>query len=120
MASSTSIVVISENEPTEFVTGDVILRKLRPEYYLWVNPTSGDIKRWNPDTETWTIIPVQSHAANHEDGGIDRINQLGTVHFKGKVYAGSGDTHEGITQEIVLSEGTLSVKKGIVVGWTPV
>jgi len=120
MAVPISVVVIAENEPTDFVTGNVELRKLRPEYYMWISPTTGNTKRWNPNTESWEVIPVKSHVANHEKDGSDPISKLGTIHFQGSVYAGASNNDLGITREIALAEGTLSVKKGIIVGWTPV
>lgn len=114
-----SIVVIAENEPVVFATGNVDLRKLLPEYYLWIHPFTGDYKRWNPDTEAWDLLPPQSHHSHHEKNGDDEISQLGTVHFQGAVYAGASNDYQGITQNIELSNGTLQIKKGIVFGWIP-
>ncbi len=119
MAIPISIVVIKETEPVDFATGNVFLRKLLPEYYLWIHPVTGDAKRWNPVTEKWDLLPVQGHASQHEHEGSDEISQLGTIHFAGAVYAGSGDANQGTNQDIVLTEGTISIKKGIIVGWTP-
>lgn len=66
------LVIIADSEPTEFFTGNAELRKLRPEYYLWLNPNTGEYKWWNPATELWDLIPVKEHTHNYAQ--IDHIH----------------------------------------------
>ncbi len=110
-----------------------------PDRTKWirVDPEIGGLYRYNSGNGQYDIpLPIAldavegltdaldgkasaTHAESHEHNGDDKINQLGTVHFRDKVYAGAGDDNQGITQEITWNAGTLSIKKGIVVGWTP-
>ncbi len=107
--------IISDVAPS----GNVITEANQDDW-IWLNPDTGEIHKFNPSTSLFDInIPVSGHASEHEHNGSDKINQLGTVHFMENVFAGTGQDAKGITQDIVLTEGTLSIKKGIVVKWTP-
>ncbi len=102
-------VIISETAPDEV------------NNYTWFKPSTSEV--YDKDSSgNWILagsfIP-RGHSSSHEDGGTDRINKLGNVHLKGKVYIGAGDDKEGQDATIVLSKGTLVFKSGVLIRWTP-
>jgi len=115
MSIQIGTLIVSDVVPS----GNVISEANRDDW-IWLNPNTGELHKFNPNSGQFDVnIPIKDHASKHEHNGSDKITQLGTVHFRENVFAGVGQETKGITQDIVLGEGTLSIKKGIVVGWTP-
>jgi hypothetical protein len=84
------------------------------EDWFRIDKATGDIFAYNQSSGQYdTLIHQTLHASSHEKDGTDAINNLGNIHFKGKVYASAGDENEGITESVVISGTKLHFKKGI-------
>jgi len=122
MSIDIGVLIISENTPSGRVRSDADRSD-----WVWLNPSTGALKRYNPGTEQFDIeIPVKSH----EHGITDIVNlpeQLegkadndhehtthGNIDFTGIVSA-NGDV--GLTGQKVIGGHTFTFKKGLLVGY---